>query len=116
MESFKLVRPEHLNHYGYLFGGILLKWVDEAGWISASRDYPKCNFVTVGMDRVEFRKSIRQGSILRFESARMTTGKTSATYSVNVFATNIETGEEENVFSTNTTFVCLNDKGEKRPI
>jgi len=25
MESFKVVRPEHLNHYGYLFGGFLLK-------------------------------------------------------------------------------------------
>ncbi len=116
MESFKLVRPEHLNHYGYLFGGILLKWVDEAGWIAASRDYPKCNFVTVGMDKVEFRKSIRQGSILRFESARIRTGRTSATYTVNVFARDIETGDEDHVFSTNATFVCLNNKGEKQSL
>ena len=25
MEKFKLVLPEHLNHYGYLFGGNLLE-------------------------------------------------------------------------------------------
>ncbi|TYB32288.1 MAG: acyl-CoA thioesterase, partial [Flexistipes sinusarabici] len=24
MENFRLVRPEHLNHHGYLFGGVLL--------------------------------------------------------------------------------------------
>lgn len=28
METYKLVLPEHLNPYGYLFGGNLLKWVD----------------------------------------------------------------------------------------
>jgi len=38
MESYKLVLPEHLNHYGYLFGGNMLKWVDEISWIAASRD------------------------------------------------------------------------------
>jgi len=25
MENYKLVLPEHLNHYGFLFGGNLLK-------------------------------------------------------------------------------------------
>ena len=36
MESYKVVRPEHLNHFGHLFGGCLLKWVDEIAWIAAS--------------------------------------------------------------------------------
>ncbi|HSO80381.1 MAG TPA: hotdog domain-containing protein, partial [Chromatiaceae bacterium] len=35
MESYKVVRPEHLNHFGHLFGGCLLKWVDEIAWIAA---------------------------------------------------------------------------------
>ncbi len=47
MENFKVVRPGHLNHYDYLFGGELLKWVDEISWIAASCDYPGCKFVTV---------------------------------------------------------------------
>ncbi|MGD0283399.1 MAG: hotdog domain-containing protein, partial [Dissulfurispiraceae bacterium] len=61
MENYKLVLPEHLNQFGYLFGGNLLKWVDEVAWIAASLDFPGCKFVTIGMDRVEFRKSIKQG-------------------------------------------------------
>jgi len=38
MESHKVVRPEHLNHFGDLFGRGLLKRVDEISWIAASRD------------------------------------------------------------------------------
>ncbi|MEI7902842.1 MAG: acyl-CoA thioesterase, partial [bacterium] len=40
MISYKLVMPEHMNHYGLLFGGNLLKWVDETAWMAASLDYP----------------------------------------------------------------------------
>ena len=33
INQYKLVLPEHLNHYGYLFGGNMLKWADEYSWI-----------------------------------------------------------------------------------
>ncbi len=49
VERYKVVRPEHLNHFGYLFGGCLLKWVDEIAWIAASRDHPGCSCVTVAV-------------------------------------------------------------------
>ncbi len=114
MENYKLVLPEHLNHYGYLFGGTLLKWVDEISWIAASLDYPGCKFVTVGMDKVEFKRSVRQGSILRFEVTRSKEGSTSVQYEVTVFCESITTGEEEQIFTTGVTFVCLDREGRKR--
>ena len=113
MENYKLVLPGHLNHYGYLFGGNLLQWVDEVGWIAASLDYPGCNFVTIGMDRVEFKKSVRQGALLRFETKRSREGKTSVQYEVTVYRHDIKNGDEEPIFSTNTTFVCLDNQGKK---
>ena len=116
MENYKLVLPEHLNHYGYLFGGNLLKWVDEISWIAASRDYPGCKFVTIALDKVEFRRSVRQGSILRFDVQRSRQGRSSVTYTAMVYCDDIETGREENIFSTHVTFVCLDDAGEKRPL
>jgi acyl-CoA hydrolase len=67
MDNHKLVLPEHLNHYGCLLGGNPLKWVDEISWVKARLDYPGCKFVTIAMDKVEFRKSVRQGTILRFD-------------------------------------------------
>jgi acyl-CoA hydrolase len=113
MENFRLVLPEHLNHFGYLFGGHLLLWVDEISWIAASLDYPGCHFVTIGMDRVEFRRPVHQGAILRFDVNRGAVGRTSVQYTVNVFADDIDSGREESVFSTHVTFVCLDGEGRK---
>ncbi|HMK43039.1 MAG TPA: acyl-CoA thioesterase [Dissulfurispiraceae bacterium] len=113
MESFKIVRPEHLNHYGFLFGGTLLHWVDETAYIAASLNHPGCNFVTVGMDRVAFKKNVRQGSILRFDVQETRVGRTSVACSVVVHARTIQTGEEELVFSTGITFVCVDNCGKK---
>ncbi|HEX8980482.1 MAG TPA: acyl-CoA thioesterase [Parasulfuritortus sp.] len=116
MESYKLVLPEHLNHYGYLFGGNMLKWTDETSWIAASRDFPGCKFVTVAMDRVEFKKGVGQGAILRFVASRGEIGSSSVRYHVDVFCDDIEQGTEETVFSTTVTFVCLDDQGVKTAI
>lgn len=113
VENYKLVLPEHLNHYGYLFGGTLLQWVDEVAWIAASLDFPGCNFVTIAMDRVEFRKSVRQGSLLRFEVSKRKEGKTSVQYGVTVYNHDLAAGTEEAMFTNTTTFVCLDDKGRK---
>lgn len=112
MENFKVVRPTHLNHYGYLFGGELLKWVDEISWLAASRDYPGCKFVTVSMDQVVFQRSVRQGSMLRFDVQPYKVGKTSIQYTVTVYRDDLDTGLEEVIFTTHVTFVRLNEDGE----
>ena len=111
MENHKLVLPEHLNHYGYLFGGQLLKWVDEVGWIAAGLDFPGRKFVTVAMDQVEFKKSIKLGSTLRFETSQTHMGKSSVSYRINVYNDNLDTGSEEHSFTTKITFVSVDDKG-----
>ncbi|MCG5515776.1 MULTISPECIES: acyl-CoA thioesterase [Ectothiorhodospira] len=116
MDTFKLVRPEHLNHYGYLFGGFLLKWVDEIAWIAASRDHPGCRFVTVAMNSVEFHKGVHQGTVLRFHSHEHSRGRTSVQYAVSAFADDLESGQEEPIFSTCVTFVNLDESGEKMPM
>lgn len=116
MENHRLVLPEHLNHYGYLFGGQLLKWVDEIAWIAASLDYPGCKFVTVAMNKVEFKKSIKGGSILKFSLENNKIGNTSVQYAVTVFCDDIESGYEDIVFTTHITFVCLDSRGNKRTL
>lgn len=113
MTTYKLVMPENLNHYGFLYGGNLLKWVDEAAWMAASIDFPGCHMVTVGMDKVEFRKTARDGSILRFESHLAKKGRTSITYNVEVFRRGLHEVGEEAIFSTAITFVRVDENGVK---
>lgn len=113
MENHKLVLPGDLNHYGFLFGGNLLKWVDEYAWISASLDYPRAQFVTIAMDKVEFRKNIRNGTILKFIIERGRVGTTSVQYGVLVFRGNGDVCDNELLFSTNVTFVNVDGQGQK---
>ena len=118
MENYKLVMPEHLNHFGFLFGGNLLKWVDEFAYMAASLDYPKCNLVTVGLDKVEFHKSIKQGTILRFEAERTRVGRTSVQYEVKVMRARRGSGADETLllFSTHVTYVRVDQEGGKCPL
>ena len=111
MENYKLVMPENLNHFGFLFGGYMLKWVDEIAWIAASLEFPGLQFVTIAMDEIEFRKSVREGTILKFTTARTRLGNTSVDFSVVV--SNGTTNDAETIFSTTVTMVCVDGEGKK---
>ncbi|GAU08551.1 acyl-CoA thioesterase [Desulfoplanes formicivorans] len=113
MNTFTMVRPEHLNHHGYLFGGSMLKWVDEYAWLVAARDFPGCTLVTRGMDRIVFSKQVKNGSILRFSILPWKQGNTSVTYAVEVHADSPGAMQEELVFSTHVTFVRIDEDGHK---
>jgi acyl-CoA hydrolase len=113
MDTFALVRPEHLNHYGYLFGGQLLKWVDEAAWLAASREFPGRRLVTRALERIDFKTQIANGSILRFSIGRIRLGITSATYEVRVFGQPPGGHSEKEVFFTTITFVSVDERGQK---
>lgn len=116
MTTFALVRPEHLNHHGYLFGGQLLKWVDECAWMAASREFPGCPLVTVAMQDVVFKEKVRNGSILRFVIEWQRQGTTSVTYEVRVFADAPGARHETLVFTTHVTFVHVDAQGHKKPL
>lgn len=113
METHRLVLPADLNQYGFLFGGRLLAWIDEASWIAASLDYPHCQFVTVAMDKVEFHHSVREGTILHIHCAKKREGNTSVAYTVSVVD---QKAGPFPIFSTCVTFVSVDDTGHKRPV
>lgn len=114
MKTHRLVLPEDLNQFGFLFGGRLLSWVDEASWIAASMDYPECQFVTIGMESVSFKHSVREGAILEVESECVREGTTSVSYLVQVRQG--RDPAETVIFSTKVTFVNVNKDGEKEPL
>ncbi len=116
MRSYKLVMPGDLNHYGFLFGGKMLMWVDEVAWMAVSGEFPGCNFVTVGMGEVTFHKSVHPKSVLRFETVRKRIGRTSVTYGVEVFRRHIASSGETSVFTTDITFVRVDADGNKLPV
>lgn len=113
MNNFTIVRTEHLNHHGNLFGGAMLAWVDEFAWLVASRDFPGCTLVTIAMADIAFRHRVLNGSILRFAIEHAGQGHSSVNYSVDVYANAPGASEEQHVFSTRITFVRVDDSGGK---
>ncbi|MBK1789828.1 acyl-CoA thioesterase [Persicirhabdus sediminis] len=114
METHRLVLPEDLNQYGFLFGGRLLQWVDEASWIAASLDFADCRFVTVGMDEVSFRHSVREGIILTIRCNQVRVGATSVSYRVEVCRGKQPASEP--IFTTMVSYVNVDEDGVKQPI
>ncbi|MDQ8179177.1 hotdog domain-containing protein [Pelagicoccus sp. SDUM812005] len=115
MDNYKLVHPGHLNHHGFLFGGNMLKWVDEYAYIAVCADFPQQLFVTVAMDQLQFRKSVGAGEILRFRCRLVERRTSSVRYAVEV-SRKTEAGEREEIFATHVAYVCVNERGEKKAL
>src|SRR5579884_3617885 len=77
--------------YSTIFGGILLSYIDQAGAIGARREViraggPPPVVVTVAMNRVEFKKPVLVGDVVRFLTRPVRVGRTSITMHVAVEA------------------------------
>jgi len=84
--------PKDTNKHGTIFGGVLLANIDLAGAIAAHREVqlrggnPKASFVTVAITRVEFKKPVLVGDVVRFETSIVRIGRTSITVKIDVYA------------------------------
>jgi acyl-CoA hydrolase len=116
MKHYKLVLPEFMNEQGALFGGNLLKWIDEFAYVTVSLDYPGNRFVTVSLDNVVFRKPIQVGYILCFNVERTRMGTTSIEYKVEVFNSKEDAAGKNLLFETRIVFVNVDTAGIKQKI
>ncbi len=116
MDHYKFVISEHLNHYGTLYGGNLLKWIDEVGYMTAAIDFPNNRFVTVALDNVEFKHRIEVGAVLRFSVEKLRMGNSSLTYGVKVYSALGGAQSNAVLFETKITFVNINEHGNKANI
>ncbi len=77
--------------YTTIFGGVLLSYIDQAGALAARREVIRAGgtppvVVTVAMNRVEFKKPVLVGDVVRFLTRRVRLGRTSITIHVCVEA------------------------------
>lgn len=111
MQHRKIVQPEYLNDQGFLFGGNLLKWVDESAYITATLDFPGHRFVTISLDEVIFKHPILQGEILCFDIQLVRKGNTSVRYKIQVLGEKLA-GHDEPLFETEISFVNVDADGK----
>ena len=111
MKNHYLIRPQHLNHAGHLFGGTLLSWIDETGFLVASMKYPGASFVTKALEATEFKAPAENGDVVLIEGEHLTTGESSCR--IKVRATNLTT--QKPMFETTIVMVNVIDN-HKAPI
>jgi acyl-CoA thioesterase YciA len=87
-----VMMPADTNPHGTIFGGVLLANIDMAGAIAARREIllrggnPKASFVTVALNRVEFKHPVLVGDVVRFQTSVVRIGRTSVTMRIDVHA------------------------------
>src|SRR5262249_58539411 len=86
-----LMMPNDVNPHGVVFGGVILSYIDQAGGIGAIREVVKAggeipHLVTVAINRVEFKKPVLVGDVVRFKTRLVKIGRTSITINVQVEA------------------------------
>ena len=87
-----VMMPKDTNPHGTIFGGVLLANIDIAGAIAARREVllrggnPLATFVTVAINRVEFKKPVLVGDVVKFQTTLVKIGRTSVTMHIDVIA------------------------------
>lgn len=106
-----IVLPGDTNMHNTLFGGLLMKRIDECAAISARR-HCKSAVVTASNDGVHFHKPIQNDDIVRLESFVCSVGRTSMEVFVKITTEHTLTGESNVAAISYLTFVALSRDGK----
>jgi acyl-CoA hydrolase len=106
----ELVLPNDTNTMNNLMGGRLLHWMDIAAAIAAQK-HSNRQVVTVSVDNVSFKNSIKLGDVITIESKVSRAFKTSVEVRLDVWAENIPSGTRVKSNEAYYTFVALDENG-----
>ena len=106
-----VMMPRDANANHTIFGGVILSYIDQAGFIEASRQ-AQHRYVTIAMDKVEFKKPVFIGDIVSFYAETTRIGKTSISVHVRVTGIRRAEGgpaESEVLTEADLTFVAIDE-------
>ena len=110
--SRKLIKPGDLNARNTLFGGALLRWIDEEAGIYSMKKLDSKQVVTKYISEINFISSAQQGDVIEIGLGFQKIGRTSISFSCEV----------RNIFSKQTiitidniVFVHVDENGKPKP-
>lgn len=111
----EIVMPNDTNHFGNLMGGRLMYWMDIAGAVTAMK-HAESPCVTVSVDNISFKNSIKLGDIVHIEAKLTRVFNTSMEVYIKVWGEDIL---KKNKYSSNEayfTFVAINENSKPVPV
>ena len=109
-EQQYLICPAHINHYGRLFGGQLLKWIDELAGIVAIR-HCGATVTTAAIDNLQFQAPAYTGDMIVLRGMVTYVGRTSMEVRVDTYREALN-GTREMINRAYIDMVCINRKGQ----
>lgn len=111
----RLMMPTDANVIGNVFGGAIMKYMDEVAAIVAWRHAGR-NVVTASIDRMNFYAPVYVGNLLILKASVNFVGKTSMEIGVRIEAQDPSTRKGTHTGSCYLTYVALDEKGKPTPI
>ena len=109
-----MMMPRDANVYGTIFGGIILSYIDQAGFVEAKR-HGIHRWVTASIERVDFTKPVYVGDVVRFITKTLKTGRSSVLIEVTVEAERFNTHDRVVVTTAKITMISVNEEGKSIP-
>ncbi len=101
-----IMMPRDGNVYGTIFGGVILSYIDQAGFIEA-RLHGEHRWVTASIEHVDFQAPVFIGDVVTFITSTESTGRSSVKVAVQVEAQRFTTSDVVEVTRAQMTMVSV---------
>ena len=115
MSTARLMMPMDANILGNVFGGAIMRYMDEIAAVVAWR-HAGSNCVTASIDRMNFYAPVYVGNVLILRASVNYVGTTSMEIGVRIEAHDARTGKQTHTGSCYLTYVALDKNGRPAPI
>jgi len=109
-EQQYLIRPSHINHYGRLFGGQLLYWIDELAGIVAIR-HSGAIVTTAAIDNLQFQAPAYEGDMIVLRGQVTCVGRSSMEIRVDTYREGLD-GTRQMINRAYIDMVAINSDGQ----
>jgi len=113
-EQTFIIRPQHMNAQGRLFGGQLLMWIDEVAGVAARR-YCKGNVTTACVDNLNFLGGAHFNDTLILTAGVTFVGKTSMEVTVLTYTEKLD-GSLKLINEAHLVEVALDEKEKPKEV
>ncbi|MXV37313.1 acyl-CoA thioesterase [Flavobacteriaceae bacterium Ap0902] len=110
-----LSEPSDINYGGKVHGGAVMKWIDQAGYSTASM-WSESYSVTVYVGGIRFYKPILIGDLVKIDTQIIYTGNTSMHIAIDVYSKKVTAQHFEKKTHCIIVFVAVDENGKSKPI
>ena len=116
VETVHLIRPNHMNAAGRLFGGMLMQWLDETAGMVAQR-HTRSNVITASVVNLRFIHGAYNGEMVVIVGKVTYVGNTSLEVRVDTYVEHLEDGMRHPINRAYFSMVALdeNDRPKRVP-